>query len=210
MGRLFTMKKTLLGIGLLLGCFSAIAQNDFKGIVKYKLSVEGGSDRNTDSMMVIFDGERVLVTLYLPDSNKVTEKIFIDDFGEKKSYKIDRSKFTYEEDSLKNRSDYQFINNNSIGAVNNELCMRYKANPKFLDNATIAGAECLASINFRNSYISNYSFLGVQPLIVDNRIVLDFTVFKTNGTRPVVTVYEIKKLENTDSYFDFWGYRLVN
>lgn len=204
------MKKTLFSICLLLAFYSVVAQNDFKGIITYKLSVEGGSDNNTDSMSVIFSGEKVAVILYLPDSNKVIEKIFIDDFSEKKSYKIDRSKFTYEEDSLNTRNDYQFINDNSIGAVNNELCMRYKANPKLLDKTTLLGAECLASINFRNSFISNYSFLGVQPLIVDNRIVLDFTVFNINGTRSIVTLSVIKKLDNTDSYFDFWGYRLIN
>ncbi len=203
------MKKTLFAICFLLACLSVLAQNDFKGIITYKLSVEGGSDSNTDSMSVIISGERVAVILYLPDSNKVIEKIFIDDFAERKSYKVDRSNFTYEEDSLETRNDYQFINDNSIGAVNNELCMRYKANPKLFDNTSIRSAECLASINFRNSYISNYSFLGVQPIIVDNRIVLDFTVFNTNGTKPVVTVSNIRRLENTDSYFEIWGYRLI-
>lgn len=186
-----------------------VAQNDFIGVAKYKLSVSGSDDTNTDSMSIIFDKERVMVILYIPDSNKVAEKIFIDDFSENKSMTVDRAKQAYKVDSLKTNTNYNFVNDYSIGAVNNELCLRYKAKLSDGDKSSVTAAECLAGINFRNSAIKDYFFLGVQPVIVDNRIVMDYTVTQTNGTRPRIVIYDITKMDNVDKYFDLWGYREV-
>lgn len=203
------MKRFIVYLVFLFIAETAAAQSDFIGIAKYKLAVLGGTDSNTDSMSVVFDKERIMVILYIPDGNKVAEKLFIDDFKEQKSYRVDKDKGTYEVDSLKTMEGYEFKNSNSIGAVNNELCMRYKADLNDKDKSQVAAAECLAAINYRKPAIKDYSFLGVQPIIVDNRIVMDFTVNKTNGTKPNITVSAIRALENVDKYFDLWGYREV-
>lgn len=200
------MKQIVIYLFLLLVCNNGVAQNDFTGIVKYKLSVLGSTDTNTDSMSVIFDKDRVMIILYLPDGNKISEKIFVDNFKERKSYRIDPEKKEYQVDTLKAATGYEFINDNSIGAVNNELCIRYKADLNGRDKSDVFAAECLAAINYRNSFIKNYSFLGVQPVIVDNRIVMDFVVNRTNGTRPDITVYNIRKIENVTEYFSLDGY----
>ena len=42
----------------LLTGYTAIAQNDFTGIAKYKITVEGGSNSITDSMSVIFTKQK--------------------------------------------------------------------------------------------------------------------------------------------------------
>ncbi|MEO8769862.1 MAG: hypothetical protein ABI402_07250 [Ferruginibacter sp.] len=205
------MKQIIIYILLLLICNSSFAQNSFTGIAKYKLGVVGGTDTNTDSMAVVFDKNRVMIILYLPDGNKVSEKRFIDDFIQKKSFRVDRDKRSYEVDTLKSATAYEFVNSNGIGAaVNNELCFRYKAKLTSADKTTTASAECLGSLNYMTSSIKDYSFLGVQPIIVDNRIVMDFTVIKTNGTKPSITISNIRRIDNVDSYFDLWGYKEVN
>ncbi|MEO6671628.1 MAG: hypothetical protein ABIN36_19245 [Ferruginibacter sp.] len=205
------MKQILIYISLSLICCNSFAQNGFTGIAKYKLGVLGGTDSNTDSMAVVFDKYRVMIILYIPDSNKVSEKIFIDDFIQKKSFRVDKVKQTYAVDTLKAVTAYEFINANAIGyAAKNELCFRYKAKLTDADKQTTFSAECLGSLNYMTPTIKDYSFLGVQPIIVDNRIVMDFTVFKKNGTKPIITISNIRKLENVDSYFDLWGYKEVN
>src|SRR4051812_5927202 len=100
--------KQLIICSLLLISNASFGQNDFTGIAKYKLTVLGSTDGHTDSMSIIFDKERVMVILYLPGENKISEKIFIDDFKEKKSYQVDPEKHTYQADSLKTANAYDF------------------------------------------------------------------------------------------------------
>jgi hypothetical protein len=201
------MKRIIIYLLLIFTCNACCAQSDFIGIVKYKLAVLGGTDTNTDSMSVVFDKERVMVILYLPDGNKISQQLFLDDFKQNKSYRIDKDKHTYQVDSLRTAIGYEFKNSNSIGAVNNALCMRYKADLTGKDKSQVSAAECLAAIDYRKSSIKDYSFLGVQPIVVDNRIVMDFTVNKTNGTRPNITVSDIRKMDNVETYFDLKNYQ---
>lgn len=184
-----------------------MAQTDFVGVVRYTLGTPGVADAPTDSMTVVFDKMRIMVILYIPDDNKIIEKIFVDDLTENKSYKIDKEKKIYSIDSLSLANPYEFKNTNSLGQVRNELCLRYKANMEYKDKSSATAAECLGAINFMKSGIKDYSFLGVQPLIVDNRIVMDLTVTKSNGSRSSITVSGIETKDNVDSYFDFWGFR---
>ncbi len=204
------MKKTLIYIFFLLICQAGFAQ-DFTGVIKYKLAVTGSTVNNTDSMSVVFDKARIMVILYIPDSEqKVSEKIFVDDFKQNKSYRIDAATHTYQADTLKKITTYVFLNSNSVGAaINNELCIRYKADVKKSGKASIVGAQCLGGINFRNSTIRNYSFLGVQPLIVDNRIVMDFEEDQNDGRKSTTSAYDIRKIENVDRYFSLDGYTEV-
>lgn len=200
------MKKLFVYVLFSLFYSTGFAQNDFIGSVKYKLSILGSQDRNTDSMAVIFDRQRIMIILYLPDSNRVVEKVFMDDLQEKKSYKIDREKSNYSVDSLKLFNPFKFINSNSIGQVDRELCIRYHADLSGADKTYVTSAECLAAINYRNSAIKEYSFLGVQPMIVDNRIVMDLLVRRPDGTKSTITAYDIRRMDNVESYFDFWEY----
>lgn len=200
------MKQLFIYIFFSLFYSSGFAQDDFIGIVKYKLSVLGSQGGNTDSMAVIFDRQRVMVILYLPDSNRVVEKVFLDDLLERKSYKIDREKSNYSVDSLKSSKAYEFINSNSIGQVNRELCIRYHADLGKVVKSYVTSAECLAAINYRKSFIKDYSFLGVQPMIVDNRVVLELLVTRSDGTKSTIAASDIRKLDNVESYFDLWEY----
>lgn len=203
------MKNILIFFFLLIAGINTRAQ-DFIGVARYKLSVIGAAENHTDSMTVVFDKGRIMVILYLPGENKVAQKIFVDDFSEAKSYRVDPEKKSYEVDSLKAGNTYEFINTNKIGAVNNNLCIRYNANMNGKDKSVVNSAECLAAIDYRFNSINNYQFLGIQPIVVDNRIVMDFTEYNSNGTKPNIVLVDISKMENVESYFDFWGYREVH
>ena len=192
----------------------AVAQNDFIGIAKYKITVEGSSNPITDSMSVIFSRQKVKVILYLPaltDSGSVSEKIFIDDFGIKKSIALDTESKTYKTDTLNSSAKYDFSNTQKVAASsNNLLCFLYTADSTKIDRSGILTVDCLASIDYRNSLISNYSFLGIQPIIIDNRIVMDFIITQTDGIKQRIYIFDIKRMEDVEPYFNLNGYKQVN
>src|SRR5450432_2782466 len=107
------MKHFLFCILSLLAGYTSAAQDDFTGIAKYKITVEGNNNPITDSMLVIFDKQKVKVILYLPDIKHpglILEKDFIDDFNAKKSIELNQENKTYKSDTLKTSEKYDFIN----------------------------------------------------------------------------------------------------
>lgn len=203
------MKQLTLLIALLALSWYSMAQKSFTGVVKYKLTVEGTSKPRTDSMTVIFDKSRVKVIMYIPDLKNywfVEERVFIDDFNSHKTYTFSAETETYQEDSLKMGPVYEFINSNKYGAAGPFLGFTFKAKLNPTPESIIKKAECLASIDFYVPSLNQYSFLGYQPIIVDNRLVLDYTITQTNGTRPRVYVSEILPMDNVDSYFNIEGF----
>ncbi len=184
------------------------AQRDFMGIAKYTMSVEGDSTHRKDSMAVIFGKDKIKVILYLPTTGNwgiPAEKVFIDDLGKQTSIIVEPDSGTYRESPLKNELLYEFVNTNRFSANGRYICFSYEANQAKLDKSQVVKAECLGSIDFYKPSVSNYFFLGVQPLIVDNRIVMDFIVTQKNGQRPRINLYYIERLENTDEYFNLDG-----
>ena len=205
------MKSLLLYLLFPLTYYSAIAQNEFTGIANYKITVEGSSNPITDSMSVIFGKQKVKITLYLPgskSSDPVSEKVFIDDLDTKKSLAFSAETKTYKTDTLNASSKYDFVNTQKIAASsNNLLCFLYTADSTKIDKSSILRADCLAGIDYRNSLINNYYFLGIQPIIIDNRIVMDFIVTQTDGLQQRIYISDIKKIENVETYFDLNGYK---
>ena len=203
------MKQVLFSLLFLLTQFVSFAQNDFTGIAKYKITVEGNNSV-TDSMVVVFGKEKIKVVLYLPgfDSSRPAEKIFIDDFASKKSITINPVSKTYKTDTLNAVAKYNFVNTQKIVASsNNLLCFKYSAEPASFDTSYISSADCYTSIDYRNSLISNYFFLGIQPVIIDNRIVMDFIITQPDGIKQKIYVYDLKKMDDVESYFNLEGYR---
>src|SRR6185295_5775553 len=104
---------------------------------------------------------------------------------------------------------YDFVNTGKIAAANNLLCFQYKADSTKFDRSLILSADGLASIDYRNSFINNYFFLGIQPIIIDNRIVMDFVIAQPGGIKQRIYISDIRRLENTDGYFNSDGYTQV-
>jgi len=51
----------------------------------------------------------------------------------------------------------------------------------------------------------NYFFYSIQPIVIDNRIVFDFTTTEKDGKKSKIFLYEIKALEDVDAEFNLKG-----
>ena len=206
------MRSLFICFTFLFICYTVTGQNDFTGMAKYKITVEGSNHAVTDSMMVVFNKQKVKVTLYLPDAkdtSKVSEQVFIDDFSAKKSFILNTENKTYRVQALNTSVKYDFINTTNLAISNNLLCFQYKADSTKLNTSNALSVNCIASIAYKNSRIKNYFFLGIQPIIIDNRIVMDFIVTQRDGKRPRTYIADITEIENVDNYFNLNGYKQV-
>lgn len=202
------MKHWIFSFVLLLYCSMTFAQQDFTGMAKYIMTVEGDSTHRKDSMAVIFGKDKIKIILYMPNTNNwgvPYEKIFIDDFTSQSTLDIDSEKGTYSVIPLKCTALYEFVNTNRFDAVRRFLCMSYEADPLKIDKTVAMRATCLGSIDYFKPTIKNYFFLGVQPLVIDNRIVMDFKVTQPNGLKPRVYLYDLQKIDDTAPYFNLDG-----
>jgi hypothetical protein len=187
---------------------SLFSQQSFKGIVKYKMTVIGASDGRTDSMKVIFGNNKIKTVFYLPstkENNKVITKSYIDNFTDNTTVDIDDEALTYSISALNRDQLYKFINTNKFDAVDNKLCYTFEVDKADFDNNKYQKIECLASVDFLYRGILNYFFYGIQPIVIDNRIVFDFTTTEKDGKKSKIFLSEIKALEDVDAEFSLKG-----
>jgi hypothetical protein len=192
--------------------FSAFSQKDFTGIVKYKMTVEGDSAKRVDSMAIVFGKNKFKIILFIPDQNNwgiPQEKIFIDDFEAGKTYDVDGENGTYRVTELRNDSSADYRSTGRFDAMKRLLGVWYEANAFKLNKGSMIKAECLGSIDFLKKTIASYTFLGVQPVVVDNRIVMDYIYTQPNGKRPRVYMYDLEKIEDTDAHFDLSAFNEI-
>jgi len=186
--------------------FQARAQKDFTGLVKYKLTVEGTPESRTDSMFVWIDGMRARLQMFLPGDSAGSppkEIVYIEDLTSGRSLRLDPATKTFVEDSVRTSRVYPFRNSNRYGMIERWLSFVYQAPP---DSKSVKLVECQGSIEFMHTSMTDYAFLGYQPVIVDGRLVLDFTITKTDGTKPRVYAYEIQRMANIQALFNLEGY----
>lgn len=188
-----------------------LAQQSFKGIVKYKMTVIGASDGRTDSMKVVFGTNKIKTVFYLPSSNannKVISKSYIDNFSDNTTLDIDDETKTYSIAPLNRDQRYRFKNINKFEAVDNKLCMSYIADKADYDNDKYQKIECLASVDYLYRGILNYFFYGIQPIVIDNRIVFDFSTIEKDGKKSKIFLYELKVLEDVEAEFNVKGFNI--
>jgi len=195
----------------LLGFFflnNVIAQQSFVGIAKYKMTVIGASDSRTDSMKVVFGNNKIKTVFYLPSSkenNTVITKSYIDNFSDNTTTDIDDESKTYAQSTLNRDQRYRFVNTNKFEMVEKKICKTYYADKADFDNNKYQKIECLASVDFLYRGILNYFFYGIQPIVIDNRIVFDFTTTEKDGKKSKIFLYEIKALEDVEAEFSIKG-----
>ena len=56
--------------------------------------------------------------------------------------------------------------------------------------------------------LRNFWFMGIQPIIIDGKIVMDFIVTEPGGAKPRVYIADIAK-QNTEAYFDLSDYKMI-
>jgi hypothetical protein len=189
-------------------CNNLMAQQSFVGIAKYKMTVIGASDSRTDSMKVVFGTNKIKTVFYLPSSNennKVITKSYIDNFSDNTTADIDDESKTYELSTLNRDQRYRFVNTNKFEVVEKKICITYDADKADFDNNKFQKIECLASVDFLYRGILNYFFYGIQPIIIDNRIVFDFTTTEKEGKKSKIFLYEITAVEDVEAEFNLNG-----
>jgi hypothetical protein len=185
-------------------------QKEFVGVAKYRMAVVGGPDE--DSIAIVFDKNRILVTLYAPsheDPKKIHEIAIINDFSKNKQYTLNKIEKTYKTDTLINTVGYDFIDTKKTMIVKGTVCFHYKADSSKIDKSNMLRADCLAAIDYMNESIKNFWFMGFQPIIVDSKIVMDFIVTEPDGSKPRVYISGIVALKSVAEYFDLTGYKEV-
>jgi hypothetical protein len=205
------MKSLITGLFILVITQFSYGQKEFIGIAKYKMAVVGSADE--DSMEIVFDKSRILVKLYATsrDNPKLAEEMFIlNDFKTNKQYIINKANKTYKVDSLLNITGYNFINTQKIKLVNGDICLHYKADEDQIDESKMKGADCLVSKKYINKNITNYWFMGIQPVIIDEKIVMDFIVTERDDSKPRIYITNLITRQNVDFYFDLSSYREKN
>jgi hypothetical protein len=206
------MKPALIFCLLFFVSVAAFAQTEFIGIIKYKMTVVGGDEQHPDSMQIVFDKSRLMISLYMPDQEKPGGKYLfsmIEDFAAKREYILDEPTKSYKNDSMLVQTTLHFIDTKKMGLIKGFTCFYYKADSSTIDSSKITNAECMASIDHTKKDINNFMFMSMQPVIVDNRIVLDFLATEPDGTQPRIFVSELIAKTNVEEYFDLSKYKEV-
>ena len=186
---------------------ASFSQLYFHGIAKYRLMVDGSAESKTDSMTVVFGKNKIKTIFYfLSENGSVVQNEYIDDIAEKMTYTINPQLKSYSKSPMKTEDPFSFKNKYSYNSVLNNLCLLYSSDDIRNFNADYNNAECYAGIDFMYDDVRNYFFYGVQPLIIDNRIILEYRVYQSNGMIQKVELTEINKLDETDPFFDLQGF----
>lgn len=185
-------------------------QKAFVGIAKYRMAVVGGPDE--DSSTIVFDKNRILHILYVPDEKdpqKINEISILSDFSDNKQYILNKAAKTYRVGIIVDAKPYDFINTNKIMLVKGDVCFHYKADSSQIDNSKMLRGDCLAASIYKNENIRECWFMDAQPIIIDSRIVMDFIVTEPDGSKPRIYISDITEMKSVDGYFDLTGYREI-
>jgi len=207
------MKKILLFCSFTIFIFSAVAQKDFIGIAKYNICTIGSENKQVDSIMVVFGEHKIKLTFFLPSSNvanSVSRKSVIIHFENKQQFEVDEDNFTYTQiPFMVSPADYRFKNTGQYDAVINKLCLQYAADSISPSKANVKKAICNASIDWGFHSIDNYSYLGVMPLVVDNRLVLSADEFLKDGKVAKVYMTTAEERRSTEESFNLMEYKII-
>lgn len=202
------MKKNIFILCLMAYSFSSKGQY-FTGILKFLIVNEAAGKQSTDSMVVIVGRKQLKITCYHEEKNKRMSKVvqnsFIEDFDHGLHVDLSSDGYSYHESPLELNQLIQFDNTYKFEPVDNQLCLIYRAEGFSSANSIANREEALCGINYAFDGPSNYLHLGVLPIIIDGRAVLQYRKMGKDGIKRTVTCYKIIPLKNTASYFELWG-----
>ena len=202
---------------LLLFCFAfiytlpAIAQKDFIGIAKYKITTLGSENKQIDSIMVVFGAQKIKLTFFLPASNDmklVSRKSVIIHFENKEQFEVDEDQFTYTQIPFTpSLTNHRFKNTGQYDAVVNKLCLQYTADSIAPAKANVKKAVCNASIDWGFHATEQFNYLGAFPLVLDNRLVMSADEFLQDGKVAKIFITEIEERKSTEESFNLMEYK---
>lgn len=184
--------------------------NKFTGIIKYHMTSDDPYDR--DSIFIVFGETQIRVIMFIPGSreNQVIERSVITNFADSSVIELDSRKDTYKKQKLADKNkgtELSVIPDKKKGQILNFTCQEFKGEMKTSDGEVYESA-CLVSS--KHSYIAtnDYNFLGIQPLVMSNKIVLGFRTKSSDNENTYIVAYKIEP-GNPDQYFDLSKYKAL-
>jgi hypothetical protein len=179
----------------------------FTGIIKYKLTTDDPSDR--DSMFIVFGENKIRVIMFTPGykEGQIFENHFLASFTDSAFYIIDPRTKTYKLEKLGARNaaaQIDLANFKKTGLVLKNICMEYSGEMKVKEDVF----EAAALISKQHSYLYalNYDFMNIQPVVRDYHIVLGWRTKSDDNENTYVIAYQVMPVE-VSSFFDLTGYK---
>jgi len=201
------MKRFLLMAVFLLQLTCMKAQF-FTGIIKYRILNESAGKTYTDSMMVVFGKKQIKLVFYEPadsKSPKIITRSSIEDFSQGMHIDLSADGRSYHESTMAIKQLVHYENKYQYQAVDNHLCLNYLADKTAPGRIATLKEEALCGIDYMIEGVKDFSFMGVQPVVLDGRAVLEYRSFQKDGKKLTLTITDIIPIKNTASYFELWG-----
>lgn len=182
----------------------------FTGVIKYMMTLDEPSDK--DSVFIVFGETRISVIMFIPGyrADQVFERSMIANFKDSTFWDLDTKNKTYKTEKLSVRNggtEYSLIPTKKTMNILNFICPENKGEMKTKDGE-VSEAVCLLSN--QHSFIASidYSFLGIQPIVIGYKIALGFRTKSADNENTYIMAYKIEP-GNTDTYFDLAGYKAL-
>ncbi len=181
--------------------------NRFTGIIKYKMTTDDPSDR--DSMFIYFGENKIRVSMFRPGykEGQTFEDSYISNFQDSGFYILDVRNKTYRLEKLGIRNpgvEINVENDKKSSPVAGTLCNEYKG------EMTVKGesfeAAALLSTKHAYEYAVDHTFMNIQPVVMGYRIVLGWRTRTSENENTYIVAYQIIR-GDVSEYFDLKGYK---
>ncbi len=180
----------------------------FTGIIKYKMTSDDPSDR--DSMIIYFGENQIRVSMFIPGyrEDQVFETIMIARFSDSTLLTLEPRNKTYKTEKMANRNagtEFTLLNRKKTMNIMGVICPEYSGE-MLLGNGE--SYEAAALVSKQHSYISamDFNFLNIQPVVHGYRIVLGWRTKSSENENSYIIAYKIDR-GNVENYFDLTGFK---
>ncbi len=182
----------------------------FIGVIKYRMTSDDPSDK--DSVFIVFGETQIRVIIFIPGyrADQVFERTMIANVKDSTFFELDTRKKTYKTEKLSLRNggtELEVAPTKKTMPILNFTCPEFKGKMTTADGE-VAEAACLLSNQHSFIAAMDYSFLGIQPIVMGYKIVLGFRTKSAENENTYIMAYKIEK-GNVDSYFDLTGYKAL-
>jgi len=182
----------------------------FIGVIKYNMTSDDPSDK--DSVFIVFGETQIRIIIFIPGyrEDQVFERTMIANMQDSTFIELDTKKKTYKTEKLSVRNEGTELTlspTKKTMVIKNIVCPEYKGEMKTKDGE-VAEAACLVSNQHYFNAAADFSFLGIQPIVMGYKIVLGFRTKSADNENTYIMAYKIEP-GNVDSYFDLSGYKAL-
>ena len=180
----------------------------FTGIIKYRMTSDDPSDK--DSIFIVFGETQIRIIMFIPGyrEDQVFERSMIANLKDSTFIELNARDKTYSTEKLSVRNkgtELSVAPTRKNMQILNFSCPEYKGEMTTTDGE-VAEAACLLSNQHYFNAASDYTFLGIHPLVMSYKIVLGFRTKSAENENTYIMAYKIEP-GNTAAYFDLSQYK---